>query len=259
MTGGMEHTVSAKQPTPQAKTTRARAKGAGSTARRATPGAPGKNGTVDEIMEAASNALEDTRYWECEALCLRALELAYTQQEWERMARITLPLQEARRQKRQLATEAAEKSRVQVLEERPVGEIEAPGLKEPGCYLLRPPLVGADGRELRDRADRDGIPVFLLVREPASRTGMCPVVMIGPVTVRTQVEPPEDPDAPTLAWFEAAHEALGDTAIASIPETANPEQRVTHCYERLATLTEHEKLHQALAEACTAAAKAKAK
>ena len=241
------------------KTTRARAKGAGSTARRATPTAPGKNASIDDIMEAASQALLDTRYWECEAMCLRALEKAYTQQDYERMGRIVMPLQEARRQKRQMAEDAAQKAGVHVLDERPTGTGEAPGLNEPGCYMLRPPLVGADGRELRDRADRDAIPVFLLVREPTTRAGMCPVVMIGPVTVRTQVDLPADEDHPTLNWFIGAHEALGDAAIASIPRDASEEQRVTHCYERLATLTEHEKLHQALLEAAEAAAKADSK
>ena len=243
-------------PGAQQKTTRARAKGAGSTARRATPTAPGKTATVDEIMEAATQALHDTRYWECEAMCLRALEKAYTSQDYERMARIVMPLQETRRQQRQLAEDAAGATGVRVIEERPTGTGEAPGLTEPGCYLLRPPLVGADGRELRDRADRDAIPVFLLVREPTTRAGTCPVVMIGPVTVRTQVDPPEDPDAPTLDWFVTAHEALGDAAIASVPRDAGEEQRVTHFYERLATITEHEKLHQAFEQACLDAAKA---
>ncbi len=248
-------------PNPQSseqKTTRARLKGAGSTARRATPTAPGKNASIDDIMEAASQALLDIRYWECEAMCLRALEKAYTQQEYERMARIVMPLQEARRQKRQMAEEAGEKAGVVVLDERPIGSGEAPGLTEPGCYLLRPPLVGADGRELRDRADRDAVPVFLMVREPTTRAGRCPVVMIGPVTVRTQVDMPEDEDAPTFEWFVNTHEALGDTAIASVPRDASEAQRVTHFYERLATITEHEKLHQALEQACLEAAKSSA-
>ena len=240
------------------KTTRARAKGAGSTARRATPNGPGRHAGIDEIMEAASLSLHDTRYWECEALCLRALEKAYTSQEYERMARIVMPLQEARRQKRQLAEDAADERGVVVLDERPTGTGEAPGLTEPGCYLLRPPLVGADGRELRDRAARDAVPVFLLVREPTTRTGKCPVVMIGPVTVRTQVDLPDDEAAPTTQWFVAAHEALGDAAIASVPRDANEDQRVTHFYERLATITEHEKLHQAFEQVCLEAAKAKA-
>lgn len=248
----MEHSPTPPPP----KATRARAKGAGSTARRATPSAPGRNATIDEIMVAASEALEDTRYWECEAMCLRALEKAYTSGDYERMARIVMPLQEARRQKRQMAEAASENSGVTVLSERPTGPGEAPGLTEPGCYLLQPPLVGADGRELRDRADRDAIPVFILVREPTTRTGTCPVVMIGPVTVRTQVELPDDEEHPSLAWFISAHEALGDTAVASVPRDASEEQRITHCYERLATVTEHEKLHQALEEACLDAVKA---
>ncbi len=225
-----------------------------------TAPAPSRPGSIDALMERASSALLDTDYFECEKLCLKALEQAASVDDFERMSRIVMPLQEARRQKRQLATDAAAQHGIVVLDERPgsvaEGEGEPAGLTETGCYLLRPPLVGADGRELRDQANREGVPVYLLVREPTTRTGMCPVVMIGPTTVRTQVPPPDDEDAPDLAWFEAAHEALGDAAIASVPESASTTQRVNHLLERLGTVTEHEKLHQALAHACAEAAQA---
>lgn len=207
------------------------------------------SGKIDRLMERASEALEETRYFECERLCLDALEQSHGVGDYERMARIVLPLQEARRQKRLAAVDA---KRLFILEE-PMGEEEP---VEPGCYLLQPPLVGADGRDLRERADRQEVPVFVLVREPRTRSGLWPLVMIGPVTVRARVKPPKDEDKPDMAWFLGAGESLGDAAMAQVNAEATPAQRVNELFDRLGTVTEHEKLHQALEEACRRAAAA---
>lgn len=205
------------------------------------------SGKIDRLMEKASEALEETRYFECERLCLDALEMAHGGEEYERMARIILPLQEARRQKRLAAVDA---KKLFILEE-PLAEGEA---LEPGCYLLQPPLVGADGRDLRERADREEVPVFVLVREPKTRAGLWPLVMIGPVTVRARVKPPKNENRPDRAWFLAAGESLGDEAIAQVAPDLSVTQRVNELYDRLGTITEHEKLHQAMEEACRRAA-----
>ena len=97
-------------------------------------------GKIDRLMEKASRALEQTDYFECERLCLDAFELAHTTSDYDRMARILLPIQEARRQKRLAAIDV---KRLYILEE-PIPETEP---VDPGCYLLQPPLVGADGRD----------------------------------------------------------------------------------------------------------------
>jgi hypothetical protein len=204
-------------------------------------------GKIDRLMEKASEALEGTKYFECERLCLDALEMAHASADYERMARIILPLQEARRQKRLAAVDA---KKLFILEE-PIGEDER---VEAGCYLLQPPLVGADGRDLRERADREEVPVFVLVREPKTRIGQWPLVMIGPVTVRTRVKPPKNEDRPDLTWFLSAGEAIGDSAISQVNPEATPTQRVGELYDRLGTITEHEKLHQSLEEASRHAA-----
>jgi hypothetical protein len=200
-------------------------------------------GKIDRLMEKASESLEATNYFECERLCLDALELAHGAEDYERMARIVLPLQEARRQKRLAAVDA---KKLFILEEH----LEEDEPIEPGCYLLQPPLVGADGRDLRERADRDEVPVFVLVREPKTRLGLWPLVMIGPVTVRTRVKPPKNEDRPDMAWFIGAGESMGDAAIGQVGPDLSATQRMDGLYDRLGTITEHEKLHQALEEAC---------
>ena len=205
------------------------------------------SGKIDRLMEKASEALEGTKYFAAERQCLEAIELAHASADYERMARIIMPLQEARRQKRLAAVDA---KRLVIMESR----LEEGERVETGCYLLQPPLVGADGRDLRERADRDEVPVFVLVREPKTRVGLWPLVMIGPITVRTRVKPPKNEDRPDLAWFLSAGEAIGDEAIRQLGAELSPTQRVSALYDRLGTLSEHEKLHQALEEACRLAA-----
>lgn len=61
--------------------------------------------TLDELMEEASQALVRTDYLRCEELCLEALAEARHRGEWDYYARILLPLQEARRQRRMIAAE----------------------------------------------------------------------------------------------------------------------------------------------------------
>lgn len=204
---------------------------------------------VDTLMTLAGRALAETHYFECIHAALEALELCHAQRDYERMARILLPLQEARRQVRLQAIDAG---RLTIMGEMP-GEGET---IEAGCYLIEPPLVGADAREIRDRAAREEIPVMVLAREPAvkavkldRRPGDWPVVMIGPVTVRTYVRPPENGEV-SLEWFIEAGEALGDRAIADVDSGVDAFARVDELFERLHTVTDHEKLHQALEAAC---------
>ncbi len=206
---------------------------------------------VDSLMEQASEALVATRYFECERLALEALGLARASQDYERMARITLPLQEARRQKRQIASERRRVIRLDSVEKL---EPLLSGQKKivAGCYLIEPLLVGADGRDLRERADGQEAAVIVVAREPVTRLGAWPVVMVGPVTVRTHFAAPAK-EKPDVAWMLGAGEALGDSAIESVDAGMDPMMRVERLADLLATVVDHEKLHQALAEACRAA------
>jgi hypothetical protein len=227
--------------------------------------------TMDTLMERASRALEATRYFEAERLCTQALLRAYLRREYERMSRILMPLQEARRQKRQLATDAGA---ARIMARLPDGRRKP----EPGCRLLQPPLVAADARVFRRRADAALVPVFVLTREPMTREGMWPIVAVSPgvassppVTVRTKCAPPsryrrvehspagdssrEGDEVPT-AWFESAGEALGDAGIAAAHAADHPAWRVDDFMAMLDACPDHEKLHQRLDEACREAAAA---
>ena len=206
-------------------------------------------------MDRASESLVRTDYFETISLCDQALRLALSAKDWERLARITLPLQEARRQIRQIAVDTGAVRLV----DTPTQLRAAP---QPGCYLIQPPLIGADARGFRAGAERRGVPVFVLAREPMTRLGQWPMVGVSVLTVRVRLDPPagvvRDATSKTgdrmetpvpMAWFEAAAEALGDAGIASVDANAPAAHRVEDLLERLEAVPEHEKLHQRLAGA----------
>lgn len=220
---------------------------------------------IDRLMERASVALEKTRYFEAERFCKEALQKAYAEGDFERMARIVLPLQEARRQKRQLAVDSG---RVVVLAESDMMMAMVQDIL-PGCYLFQPPLLGIDARNFREEADARGVPTFVLCREPMTRDGMWPLVAVGQVALRTRVTPPvplqrmetgitkdgyTGTPPPSAAWFEAAAEALGDAAIGKLRFDEPAAWRVDDLMTVLSVHPDHEKLHQRLEEACRQAA-----
>ncbi|MFN0011288.1 MAG: hypothetical protein ACKVS8_06545 [Phycisphaerales bacterium] len=224
---------------------------------------------VDALMEEASQALVACKYFLCESRCLQAMDLAHRQRDYDRMVRICLPLQEARRQKRDMAVDSRQ---VFVIDD----QLPKPNRLHAGCYLVRPPRVGLDGRMLREMLDNAEVPAIVVVREPTTQAGLWPVVALGPATVRTKVMPPvqsarkrgakkaavatrHESDAPEVAippveWFLSANEALGDAAIASVDPARPVLTRIEALLMRLGALPDHEKLHQALAAACAEAA-----
>jgi hypothetical protein len=218
------------------------------------------NGRIDQIMERASRALVRGDYFECERLASEALRRAMATGDYERAARIALPLQESRRMIRE---QAFDTRRVFVIDSTlPKGRDIRPGM-----YLICPPRVGMDGRLLREDAFAHDVPVIVLVREPTTRDGLWPVVAVGPVTIRSKVAPPiargrrarsagGAADAvPAPEWIIRTCEHLGDVAIAGVPVGAKGPARVMALYDRLCTLPDHEKLHQRFAEAAHEAAK----
>jgi hypothetical protein len=216
--------------------------------------------SIDKLMDRASRALEATKYFETERLAAEALRRAHAASDFERMARIILPLQEARRQKRQLAIDAGRRFLVNSIDSRGGGI-------DPGCYLFQPPLIAADVRSFREMADAKGIPILAITREPLARDGKWPVVAVGAVSVRTKVEPPwhlervessitkDNVDGvtvgpPPVEWFEAAAEAMGDAVIAKLKPEDPAAWRVDDLMEFLDAHPDHEKLHQRLADNC---------
>lgn len=206
---------------------------------------------IDSLMEKASEALARTDYFGAETHAMKAMERAFALHDFERMARIALPLQEARRQRRLLAVDSGHRA---VLSTMPKTRSEL----APGCYLLRPPLIGADARTLRHSADASKVPVFILTREPRTGAGKWPMVAVGRAgSRRVQVEPPlvegraiGDDEPPPVEWMLEAEERLGDAAIARLNAADPPAWRVEDLLDALDALPEHEKLHQRLADAC---------
>ncbi|MHC5022611.1 MAG: hypothetical protein ACYTGG_01695 [Planctomycetota bacterium] len=205
---------------------------------------------IDELMEAASEALANMRYFEAERLACKALAEARQATDFDRMARIVLPLLEARRQRLQQAYEVGTVTLLDAVDAETMDI-------QPGAYLVHPPAVGADARRLRLAALNREIPIAVLCCEPMSMVGLLPVVAIGLCgSVRTKIDPPADPDDPDLAWLAGGLEELGDQVIADLDPQLEAVRRVDALLERLDAIPDHEGLHQALIDACHAAHRA---
>jgi hypothetical protein len=203
-----------------------------------------KQRKIDELMAKASESLVRTAYFETERMAEKALLMARQDQDYERMARIVLPLQEARRQRLQLALDTG---RITLLGTPITEDIRI----ERGCYLVQPPNVGADARRLRLAAFNHEIPVAVLCREPLTQARLVPVVALGPgSTIRAKVRPPKSTEHPDLPWFIESMEALGDFAIETMDSTLPATKRIEILIDALDAFPEHENLHQALEAAC---------
>ncbi len=208
---------------------------------------------IDDLMEKASRALADTNYFDAIIQCEKALKKARRANDFEKLSRITLPLLEARRQVRQIATDTAPSVHY-ILDPNEVGD----GFK-PGCYMVAPPLIGLDARTIHEMGLRKNRPVLAIAREPLTRDGRWPVVAVSEVSVRIRIAPPEPVDRVEtnmrkdefagdipVKWFENTYEALGDQAIKTVDPAEPAAYRVDDLIERINALPYHEKLHQAL-------------
>lgn len=213
------------------------------------PAAPARTpANVDELMEQAEAALRAGRWFEAERHALRALNAARRVENWDAMARISLPLQEARRLR---LAKAFDTKKFTIVEQAVHDADEV----KTGCYLIQPPLVAADARRLRLAALRQEVPAAVLCREPLTKLKRCPIVAIGAVTIRARIEPPKNPKKPTLEWLIAAMEALGDAGIESIDTGLDLDRQIDHVLACLDAMPDHEKLHQILGDMCRRASK----
>lgn len=202
-------------------------------------------------MEQASAALVATSYFEVESICIKAMELARRASDFETMSRIVLPLQEARRQRRHMATDARFSA---VITQLPSNDTELAA----GCYLLKPPLIGADAPTLRALAFTQNVPVVIMTREPRTGAGRWPVVAVASYrSFRIQLDVPKvnggeigDEIGPDASWFMIAIEAVGDVGLASLKPKDPAVFRVDDLWELMMSLPEHEKIHQRFALEC---------
>ncbi|MHC4447052.1 MAG: hypothetical protein ACYSXF_04615 [Planctomycetota bacterium] len=200
--------------------------------------------TIQDLHEKARQALDESLPFEAERLAAKALQLARRERLFDRMAEVVSTIQEARRVRIEPAIATGE---VVVLDEPFDDQIKI----EPGCYLIRPPLVGADARRLRLLAHSREIPVAVVCREPSTQLRLCPIVAISAgTTVRTKIDPPDDPDHPDMNWFLDAMHALGDWAIETLDSGSDVEKRLDALLSRLDAIPDHEGLHECLRETC---------
>lgn len=203
---------------------------------------------IDDLMERASDALGHMRYFEAERMAVKALAMAREAGDFERMARIIMPLQESRRQRFQQALDI---EGVEIVD----APVEEDTVLEAGCYLVQPPLVGADARRLRLSSLANDVPVAIVCREPSDQLGLVPVVAITPgKTLRAKVRPPKKSKGVDQAWLVEALEELGDASLRAIDPELEITRRVDLLLMYLDALPEHEGMHIALEEACREAA-----
>lgn len=225
------------------------------------------------IMEAASEALARMDYLTCEAHCVEAIALARRQRQWDAIARILLPLQEARRQRRMVAADGLIRLGTQSLE----GDAAAclPNLANAGggCVVVTHPhdADAAARLALRARHERRFVEILFADNSPDDSAWHIRS-FAGPAVAITMPAPPaawRDRDLPpaeakTLRdgattpgdWFLDAMDALGDAAIgaAGRDDTESPEADFDRLYACLEVVTDHEILHQRLAEQARRAA-----
>ena len=210
----------------------------------------GQQQQIDALIKKATKALTRDNIFEAERLAAQALGMARVGRDFERLARCVPPLRQARGKRLRRALDVG---KIKIIDSTPTRKLK------PGCYLVQPPRVGADARDLRLRALEGKVAVAIAVvcREPDTMIGLCPIVAISPgATIRTKVDPPQDPERPDMEWFVEALEALGDWAIETIDPALEIHRRVETILARLDAIPEHDGLLQCLEHACHEAQRA---
>ena len=141
---------------------------------------------IDELIQQAENALAKNQFFEAERLASKALILARHDAQFSKMAISLEPLCRARAKRLEQALKAKS---VSIIDEAFPDDVKI----KPGCYLVQPPLVGADARRFRLIALENEIPIAVVCREPLTQLQLCPIVALcGNVVVRTKFDPPDD-------------------------------------------------------------------
>lgn len=215
---------------------------------------------LDAKMEAASRALVAMDYLACERWSVEALAEARAAEDWAYYARILLPLQESRRQRRMIAAEGTIRLGAAGLDGHPATWLER---LNPGCIVLTHPRTPDEARQLQQaaREQRRHVEVLYAARGEQAWTVQ---TFEGPRATATMPAPPPETTDRWLSdpadgrrqdasrWFMEATEKLGDALIASVADAEGTPQRVDALERALAGMTDHEKLHQRLAEAASA-------
>jgi len=228
--------------------------------------------TLDEQMERASEALARMDYLTCEARCVQALAEARDRRLWRYYARILLPLQEARRQRRQIAAEGTIRLGTGSLGGEPGDWLDQ---LESGCIVVSPPHGRAEATALWQAArDQRRYVEVLLTDSDLTADAWRVLSFTGPAITCQRPAPPTSWRDQWLAadavpepapagesqtpadWCLDTIEALGDAAIDKVEARTDAipggEMRVELLEPLLDVVPDHEILHQKLGDAARA-------
>lgn len=219
--------------------------------------------TLDNLMESASQALAELDYARCESLCVQALEQARDAEDWVMYQRILMPLQEARRQRRQAALD----SPILLGTPEQAGDL-LDGIEQ-GCAVLTWPYTASDAKALNETLRQTPRPIELLFADNDVDAEAWRITSLAGPGLSVNLPAPKhdwvgqwmEPTSvapPTPAhWFMQASEALGNAALAAINANVGTLDYLTALEDALACVDDHEILHQRLAAAAKALHEAK--
>jgi len=204
-----------------------------------------RNEKIVTLIDRAAEANAGGDWFSAERFAAEAMELAYKGIDFLRMSVAIEALRDARSARR----ECAVGSGAMYAFDSPIGEDDFEVAE--GCWLIEPPRVGADARDLREMGSQSKVALFPVAREPVTTTGLWPIVAVGPMVIRAKIQPPQEI---TPGWFAGAIEALGASAIEDVDPESGAIDRVEELFLRLQTIPDAMCLHDALLDACREAA-----
>lgn len=228
------------------------------------------NSDIDQLMRRASDELARMDYLGCERTCQQALAAARLEGNFEDYARILLPLQEARRQRRLTAAEGGIRLGSASLEGEPPQWLEALGA---GCIMLGHPHGAEQARALLTLAREHQLHLEVLWADSPVDDDRWTVRSFEGPDVRCEVDAPPrtwrdrwltpgevlggqgEVELDPSGWFLAASETLGDAALTYGKAPRDLSSRLARLEACLQVVTDHELLHQALAETARRAAR----
>lgn len=204
-----------------------------------------RNDHIEKLISRADAAHADGDWYEAELHASKAMELSYKGVDFLRMSVAVEALRRCRCARR----DEAVSSGAMYSFDSPIGEDDYE--LAVGCWLVEPPRVAADARDLREMASQAKIAMVAISREPTTLTGFWPVAALGPMVIRAKIRPPSEI---TPEWFISAIEALGASAIDDVDPDSGAIDRVEELFLRLGTIPDSMVLHDALLSACREAA-----
>lgn len=211
---------------------------------------------LDQVMERASRELTDMDYLACEAACLEGLAIARESEDWTGYARVLMPLQECRRQRRMIAADAGVQLGTNACWNDPRN----------GCVAVTHPLDAAAAQDIvRQAAEQRRHAEVLWCDNPADAetwtvrtfTGAdvaCEVPAPPADAINQRLTPDDSHGQAAAHWFIAASEALGDAALSAVEAPLGSAARLEQLEAMVAAVGDHEILHQRLGDAARALA-----